>query len=248
MARERGWHRAQDGLAVSADGSAWYLVNASPDLRAQLLARPEFAPAPGTRDSPIRGVLLTSAELDHTLGLVTLREAEELTVYATSTVWHGLAVRGLIEPYTRLRWVALRTGEPVTLAGGVTVTPLAPGTKPPRYAADPNGPEWTVALRLQAGDTGTTLIYAPGLAAWTDEFAAAIRDAGVVLLDGTFATDGELPGRPGHLSIADTLPLLPPGPRYLYTHLNNTNPFAVGHAVFGRDDVGIATDGTLLEL
>ena len=72
-ARAAGVDRTQDSLAVSGDGSAWYLVNASPDLRAQVLAAPELAAPPGTRDTPVRGVLLSTAELDHVIGLPMLR-------------------------------------------------------------------------------------------------------------------------------------------------------------------------------
>jgi pyrroloquinoline quinone biosynthesis protein B len=250
-ARASGRHRWQDGLAVTGNRRDWFLVNASPDLRAQLLAWPEFSPPSGTRASPIRGVLLTSGELDHTLGLLSLRESTELIVYATATVWHGLPTRDVLAAYTRLHWVPLTPGQPVSLDGGLVVTPFAPGTKPPRYATRASAPEWTVALCLRDSATGRCLVYAPGLAQWSEEFAREIAGADVVLLDGTFSTDGELPSLTGHghLSIADTLPRLPVGPRYAYTHLNNTNPYALQGTPISTDaEVRTAEDGDIFEL
>jgi pyrroloquinoline quinone biosynthesis protein B len=82
-ARQAGRALRQDTLAVTGDGRSWYLLNAAPDLR---LDPPELHPGPGLRETPIRGVVLTSAELDHTIGLLTLREASALSVYATPQV------------------------------------------------------------------------------------------------------------------------------------------------------------------
>lgn len=241
-ARTKG-ARTQDGLAVTGAGSAWYLVNTSPDLRAQLLATPELAPAPGTRDTPVAGVLLTSAELDHTLGLLTLREAASIHVYATATVRAALPFGPMLECYTTVRWHTVVPDEPTTLDGGLEVVAFAAGGKRPRYADPDHGTEWTVAYRFTDLQTGQAFVYAPGLAEWTPAFTAGVAGAAVVLLDGTFATADEFAGASGHLSIEDSLPRIAenPGPRYLFTHLNNTNPYA-----FSRH--GVAEDGDILEL
>ena len=197
-ARRLGVSRTQDCLAVTGDGSAWYLVNASPDLRTQLIAAPELAPGPGLRDTPLRGVLCSTGELDHTLGLITLREATSLHVYATAPV------RAALE-------------------GPFPVGPILS-----RY---------------------TTV-------EWHEEFLRIIEKAHVVLLDGTFLHDDEMTreaggGRPasamGHLPIEDTVGRLPTGTRFVYTHLNNTNPLArPGPAKLGGAEV--AAEGQVLEL
>jgi pyrroloquinoline quinone biosynthesis protein B len=252
-ARTEGRDRLQDCLAISGDGGSWYLVNASPDLRAQLLAHPELAPSPGARASPLRGVLLTSAELDHTLGLLMLRESERLTVHATASVWEALPLRTILSSYSRLDWVPVSPDDSVTLDGGIVATAFAPGTKPPRYVAEP-GPAMTVAYRFDDPGTGGALVYAPGLADWSEAFERGLAGADVVLLDGTFSTAAELrPGAArsmGHLSIQDSLPRLiaNPGPRYLYTHLNNTNPYAHmdGDQISEGQDIRVARDGELI--
>ncbi len=244
-ARRDGTDRTQDCLAISGDGKAWYLVNASPDLRTQLLRTPELSPGPGRRQTPLRGVLLTSAELDHTLGLVTLREGSDLAVYATQTVLDALPWLPILDHYTKVDRRAVTCGEPFTLDGDLTVTAIALGAKQPRYASDaPAAGDWVIALRF-TDPVGRSLIYAPGLATFTTE----IVNADVVVLDGTFLTAGEIgAGVSGHLPIQDSLPLLQshPGPRYLYTPVNNTNP--VRDADLAQAPAQLAPEAGLIEL
>jgi pyrroloquinoline quinone biosynthesis protein B len=245
-ARLQGRGRTQDSVAVSGDGRTWHLINASPDIRGQVVAAPELAPGPGLRQTPLSSVLLTTAELDHTIGLLSLREASTLTVHATAAVRAALEpVRRMLSAYTR---VEFRSFEPV-LPGGLTLRRLTVGAKPPRYATG-GGADWVSALRLTDVHTGSSFVYATCLPAWTAEFDEFLRGADEVLLDGTFGTGDELTratGRPGsaasmgHLPIEASRPRQAghPGTRFRYGHLNNTNP-AVGP--------DIATDGLVLSL
>ncbi|HTJ35808.1 MAG TPA: MBL fold metallo-hydrolase [Dactylosporangium sp.] len=251
-AREAGVDRTQDGVAVSGDGSAWYLLNASPDIRAQALAAEELRPGPGRRDTPIRGVLLTTAEIDHTAGLLALREAETLTLYATGTVLGALPIVPILSRYTDLRLRTLPAGEPVPIEGGLSVRAAVVGAKVPRYAERADGEDWVCALRLRDERTGGVFVYATCLPQWTEEFDEFLRGADVALLDGTFWTEDEparragltrTPRQMGHLPITDVLPQLQrhAGTRVLFGHLNNTNPLAVGET-----PVEVARDGQLL--
>ncbi|PJE95878.1 pyrroloquinoline quinone biosynthesis protein PqqB [Streptomyces carminius] len=262
-ARAAAVGRTQDCLAVSGDGTAWWLVNASPDIRAQLLAAPELAPGPARRQTPLRGALLTSAELDHTLGLAALREARDFTVHGTATVLGALPVRGVIDPYGGFRWSPAGDTE-LELAGGLTVRAVPVGRKRPRYAAGaPDAGDWVVAYRLTDRRTGGVLVYAPCLAAWPPALAAAAEGADCVLLDGSFFTDDEMTERTGagptaldmgHLPISDSLAHRAsyPSARWLYTHLNNTNPALVADSpqrrAVERAGAEVAADGMLLEL
>ena len=259
-ARRAGVNRTQDCLAVTGDGSAWYLVNASPDLRTQLIAAPELAPGPGLRDTPLRGVLCSTGELDHTLGLITLREATSLHVYATAPVRAALEgpfpVGPILSKYTTVEWHEVVPGQWMNLDGGLMVRAVTLGAKRPRYADGLPGEDWVVAYRIVDPVTGGVLVYAPCLAAWSEEFLRIIEKAHVVLLDGTFLHDDEMTreaggGRPasamGHLPIEDTVGRLPGGTRFVYTHLNNTNPLArPGPANLGGAEV--AAEGQVLEL
>jgi pyrroloquinoline quinone biosynthesis protein B len=145
------------------------------------------------------------------------------------------------------------------------------GTKRPRYVAGLSGVDgewWAVAWRLTDPRTGGVLVYAPCLPRWLPELA---EGADHVVLDGTFHTAGELAERAarpagragdragatgrqasmGHLPVGESLPLLPPGPRYHYTHLNNTNPLAdpagPERAELARAGAEVAEDGLVLE-
>src|SRR5271165_5974470 len=84
--------RTQSCAAVSADGRRWFLLNASPDVRVQIESFPPLLPPPGARrGTGIEGVLITNADLDHTLGLFVLREGRTLPIHATPTVRAALA-------------------------------------------------------------------------------------------------------------------------------------------------------------
>jgi pyrroloquinoline quinone biosynthesis protein B len=261
-ARERRLQRTQDCVAVSGDGRVWYLLNASPDLRGQLLAAPDLTPGPGRRDTPVRGVLLTTAELDHTIGLLSLREATGIEVYAsaavTAALTTGFPIRPMLAGYTTVDWHLLTAGEPVSLAGGLDAQAIPVGAKRPRYAPAEAADDWVVALRITDRRTGGVLLYAPCLPAWPEPLAEAISGADQILLDGTFLTDDELVRAGlsatvlGHLPIVRTLALLPAGAarRCLYTHLNNTNPVAVPGVVEAQRlwPAAVADDGQVLTL
>lgn len=230
--------RGQDCLAVSADGDHWYLVNASPDIRAQVLAAPALAPGPGPRDTPLRGALLTDAELDHALGLMLLREGGGLRVWAPPAVLHavdtGFPIRGAVARYGDWSW------ESDVDIPGLSVTAFGVSDKRPKYVRESgtnglaDGP-WVVAYRIADPVTGGALVYAPCLATWPDGFDEFVAGATCVLLDGTFFSPEEMGGTGtsasaqramGHVPIRDSLERIAGHPdiRWLYTHLNNTNP------------------------
>ncbi|WP_276351361.1 pyrroloquinoline quinone biosynthesis protein PqqB [Cohnella caldifontis] len=242
--------RMNDSLAVSADGSSWYLINASPDVCAQLEAYPAFHPSAleGKRGSPIRGVLLTDAELDHTIGLLQLRQGAELEVYAASPVMEALSglfpIQRIVEPYACFEWLEIRPGDWFPLFGGrIKVCPFRLGGKPPRYAASISGSAeasaWVVGYRLEDTTTGGAAVYAPGLERWTPELEEMLRGADCLLLDGTFWRSDELRCLGiGGLTAAEMghVPLTGPdggtlsrlagisAARKALVHLNNTNP------------------------
>jgi pyrroloquinoline quinone biosynthesis protein B len=250
--------RSQDGLAVSATGREWYLVNVSPDIRAQLLAEPLLAPGPGARDTPIRGALFTDAELDHTAGLVLLREGEGLRVWAPAAVFGALAgTRAVIDRYHEWTWISVADEFEF---GGLRCRVFAVHDKPPRYAKPGAGP-WAVAYRITDPNSGGTLVYAPCAREWPTGFGEFVADADVVLLDGTFyRADDMATGtgahrdqrRMGHLPITESLRMLRPGPRWYYTHLNNTNPLLDTEAPEWTElraaRAGVLFDGAVFDL
>jgi pyrroloquinoline quinone biosynthesis protein B len=261
--------RTQPGLAVSADGVRWSILNAGPDLRDQLAAFPGLHPKPGTRDVPLDTVALTSAELDHVLGLLVLREA--LSFRIVSTHWvreaileHNAAWR-LLQPI----WSSIPLDAPVSLDRGGALEarffPVAP--KVPTYLRDVAKPhaETTTGLRITEVATGARLAFVPGLKSLDSATAAELAAADVRFVDGTFFTAGELraskPGAPdaaamGHAPITGpdgTLAALAGmSGRTWYVHMNCTNPVldaaSPERARVRRAGVEIADDGLELEL
>jgi pyrroloquinoline quinone biosynthesis protein B len=166
---DRARHRSQSSAAVSADGRRWFLLNASPDVHAQLGRLPLGEPA-GMRQQPVEGVVLTDAELDHTLGLVLLREGGSLQVYATPAVRRILEEDSRVVPVTRafaeVRLEQLPIGRSAALSygdgcpSGLTVSGFAVPAGPPRFASGDH-PGHTVGLLIRDEATGGTCAFVP---------------------------------------------------------------------------------------
>jgi pyrroloquinoline quinone biosynthesis protein B len=240
--------RTQASAAVSADGRHWFLLGASPDVRAQIEAFPALHPR-GLRDTPIAGIVLTNGDVDGCLGLFILREDQPLVLHASEAIERGLRehnalTRTLERRPGQLRWNRLRAGEVAPLVGaagpsGLTIEAVpVPGTVPLHLkglaAASPED-NMAVVLRDAAG---RSVMYAPTAAARTPLLDERARAADVLVFDGTFFRDDELTslglttrsardmahwplgGPDGSLRWLAQLPCR----RKILTHINNTNP------------------------
>ena len=240
----RALPRTQECVAVSADGRRWVLLNASPEIRAQLESFPALWPR-APRHSPVAALVLTNGDLDHTLGLLSLRESHPLSVYATASVRDGFregnALYRTLERFPgQTTWNTLALGREVALEDtGLFVTPFAvPGKLPIHLeATSAPSPEDNVGLRIRDARNGGALAYLPAVAGEAPGVHDALRGAGAVFFDGTFWSSDELiaaklgakraeemahwpvGGADGSLAFLAKLP----GRRVLI-HLNNTNP------------------------
>jgi len=280
----RAQARTQSQVAVSADGATWFLLNASPDLRQQIEATPALQPAAETRGAspaerlrhtPIGGVLLTNADLDHVLGLLLLREAQALRIYATAAVQTLLRDNSMFQMLERQpqppQWVGLEPGARVVLRAvdgrdsGLECRVLSLSGDFPLYAPEErrgtlSAGEAVIGLVI-GPPRGPALVYLPGVAALTPELRAECDRAALLLFDGTFWSEDELPrlrggGRGaramGHLPISGpggslaALAGCGAGQR-AYIHLNNTNPLldqdSAEHAAVRAAGWEIASDG-----
>ena len=267
-AGERARPRTQSSLAIRGRDGPWFLVNASPDLRQQL----ESLGAPGgdgVRAAPIAGVLLTDAEIDHTAGLLLLREAAApVRVFGAAGVERALTdgypILPMLGRYSGAEWRTLEPGRPQPLDGsGLVVEPFATGGDAPRYL----GPDAELeASGLVFTESGRTATYVPGLARLDDGVIARLAASDLVLVDGTFWHDDDL-ARQG---ISDRTardmghtPLAGPGgslevlagldrPRKVLVHINNTNPILLEDSPereqVVRAGVEVAYDGLEVEL
>ena len=267
----RAQPRTQSSLAVRGSEGPWFLVNASPDARQQLEAL-AVGQSDGVRAPPVAGVLLTDAEIDHTAGLLLLREsAMPVRVYGDQGVEYalrsGYPVLEMLERYCGVIWQTLEPEQPRPLDGSsLTVEPFGVGGDSPRYL---NGSD----VALQASGfvfrdrvSGGVLTYVPGLARVDEGVLSRFGASDLVLVDGTFWRDDEL----ARLGISDRsardmghVPLSGPGgtleslarltrPRTALVHINNTNPILLEDSperdAVLRAGVEIATDGLEIEL
>ena len=235
--------RTQAGIAVSANDGRWTLINASPDLPAQVRATPALHPNSGLRGSPIDAVVLTGAEIDQIAGLLSLRESTAFTLYATPASHAAVASNAVFDAMSLMKRRAVNPGERFTLAGGIEATIFMVPGKLPLYLEgqspelDAESPA-NVGIELQRD--GARIVFVPGAASVTDAMRERFARADVVLFDGTlFADDemirlgtGEKTGRRmGHMPIdgADgTLQALEHiTARRILIHINNTNPIHV---------------------
>jgi pyrroloquinoline quinone biosynthesis protein B len=237
--------RTQTSLAISADGARWTLLNAAPDLRAQLAATTVLHPHGGLRASPIEAVVLTGAEIDQAAGLLNLRERQPFAIYATPETLGALKNNPmfavLADDVVIRRSVPL--GEPFALPGRLTAELFAVPGKVPLYleSASVKTDEETganVGAEIAAGDV--RLVFVPGAAAVTPALRERLARADVVLFDGTLFSDDEMIAsgtgtktgrRMGHMPIGGADGSLTAleglGKRRIYIHINNTNPVLV---------------------
>jgi len=242
--------RTQESIAVSADGDSWFLLNASPEIRSQIESFPGLHPR-GPRDSPIQGILITNGDMDHCLGLLSLRESHPLQIYATEQLRRGFTEANslymTLERFAgQTTWRTLKLGAEQDLkrldgrSSGLEVTAVAVPGQPPlhlrgRFAP---GPEDNVAFRIRDRANGRTLVYLSGVAAITAEVLAAIDGTQCMFFDGTFWAADELITLGLGDKRAEDMAHLPIGgasgslaqfakikvPQRYYIHINNTNP------------------------
>jgi pyrroloquinoline quinone biosynthesis protein B len=247
--------RTQSSLAVSADGVRWVLFNASPDLRQQLNGTPALHPRDALRDSPIRAIVLTNADVDHVTGLLTLRESQPFALYATPRVHGVLAGNSIFNvlnpkfvqrlPMALDHTLALRDcdGDPL----GFEVLPFAVPGKVALWLEDVfkgdnfgSVDEDTIALEVRVGGI-TRFFYIPGCAHMTEGLAARLHGAPLVFFDGTLYVDDEMirdgvgvktGQRMGHMSVSGDDGTLAAFcalgvTRKVFVHINTTNPILI---------------------
>lgn len=272
-----GQARTQSSIAVTGtDPAAAVLVNASPDILAQLRMTPELQPNRSLRDTGIAGIILVDGQVDHTTGLYMLREsARPLPIWCTDSTFADLTVGnpilGVLEHFCRVdrHRIELQREFTVDKVPGVRWRALPVASKPAPYSPNREKPIAgdNVALVITDEKSGRHAVYAPGLAEIDDVMWTAMSTATVVMVDGTFWTDDEMIGLGisrkrardiGHLAqsgaggMLEWLGRLSRQTRKVLIHINNTNPIldeSSGQAAQLRGQgVEVAWDGMEIEL
>ena len=244
--------RTQSSLAVSANGNDWILLNASPDIRQQLFENAALHPSDGRRHSPIKACLLTNADVDHTAGLLTLRERQPFNLYATQRIHDVLTASpvfnvmqaGFVDRHAFALNQPIRPTDPQGNSLGLEVTPFAIPGKVALYLEDTSQENFgsvdedTIGLRVEAINSGKHFFYLPGCAAMPDWLSTKLANAPMVFMDASSWVDDEMSrqgvgektaARMGHMPVSgDNGSMAAFRPlnisRKVYIHINNTNP------------------------
>ena len=268
--------RTQSSIAVSSDGVDWVLFNASPDLLTQIKSFPALQPARAIRDTAIRAVVLVDAQIDHTTGLLMLREGKPLELWCTEVVREDLTsgnpLFNILDHYCGVHWHRMPTapGSGFSIEGidhlRFSAVPLK--SKAPPYSPHRDRPHEgdNIGVRVTDARSAKHLFYAPGLGEIEPHLKPLLEQADVVLVDGTFWTDDEMI----KLGISDKrardighLPQSGPGgmisvlqplkaKRKILIHINNTNPIldedSPQRAQLARAGIEVAYDGLEINL
>lgn len=267
--------RTQSSIAVSANGEDWVLFNTSPDILAQLAAFPALQPARAVRDTGIKAIIYMDSQIDHTTGLLMLREGCPHQIYCSDPVYQDLTTGFPIFKVLE-HWNGGIERHPIPLNGesfqvegidqlsftALVVDGKAPPYSPHRHEAHPGD---NIGITVRDEKTGRQFFYAPGLGHISASTRAAMEAADCLMVDGTFwqedemavvglgnkkaADMGHLPqsGAGGMLEVLREI-----RGRKILTHINNTNPILNEESEERRlveaEGVEVAYDGMHFEL
>jgi pyrroloquinoline quinone biosynthesis protein B len=271
--------RTQSSIAISANGKDWVLINASPDIRQQINQTPQLWPLDPKqeRGTSIRSIILTDSQVDHTTGLLTLREGLPLPVYCTDVVYEDLTTGFPL--FTMLKhWHGGLQRHPISTEftdcftpegiSGLTFQPVVLESNAPPYSAyrDKVVPGNNIGLKIIDDATGKYVFYAPGCVQANAMVESMLADASCVLFDGTLWLDdemiqkgfserlgtqmGHMPvnGPDGAVALLNRFPI----DRKILIHINNTNPVlneaSDAHAYLRDNNIELAFDGMTIEL
>ncbi|EKU38258.1 MULTISPECIES: pyrroloquinoline quinone biosynthesis protein PqqB [Acinetobacter] len=267
--------RTQSSIAVSENGTDWVLLNASPDIRQQLFEFKAAQPARKLRDTGITSVILMDSQLDHTTGLLTLREGCPMNVWCTEMVHQdltsGFPVFNMLKHWNGgLQYNEINPKQAFKIDGfeNLEFLPLIIKSAAPPYSPHRNDPHDgdNIALIIKDHKTQKQLFYAPGLGKIDDQIMQIMQSSDCVMIDGTLWTDDEMQqtgvgtktgremghlyisGEGGSLSYLNQLST----PKKVLIHINNTNPIlnenSIQFAELKANGVEVAYDGMQIEL
>ncbi len=271
----RAQSRTQSSIAISDDGQNWILCNASPDIRAQLESFPALQPARRPRDTAIGAIILLDSQIDHTTGLLTLREGCPHEVWCTEMVHQdlttGFPLFNMLSHWNGgLRWnpIGLEGQFSIDCCPNLLISPIPLRSSAPPYSPHRNDPHPgdNIGLLIEDRRSGGRLFYAPGLGQVSEALCETMRGADCLLVDGTLWRDdemqvrevgGKLGSEMGHLPQSGPGGMIEvldgvPGKRKILIHINNTNPIldedSAERRILDEHGIEVAFDGMDIEL
>jgi pyrroloquinoline quinone biosynthesis protein B len=270
-----GRARTQSSIAISTDNRNWLLFNTSPDIRAQLEAFPDIQPKHGIRDTGIKAIVLIDSQIDHTTGMLMLREGKPLEVYCTDMVRQdltsGFPLFTMLKDYCTVNHHPIACDEtPFTIPGidDIRLYAHALKSKAPPYSPHRHDPHEgdNIGVIVEQISTGKTLYYAPGLGEIEPQVYAAMQRVDCLMVDGTFWTDDEMVQQTishkhareiGHLPQSGTGGMIEvlngiDKARKILIHINNTNPIldedSPQRNTLEQNGIEVAYDGLEIDL
>ena len=269
--------RTQSSIAVSNDGIDWLLFNTSPDILTQLKASANLQPARQVRDTGIKSIFLLDSQIDHTTGLLMLRESDTpLKIWCTEQVHEDLSTGNplfnVLKYYCDIEWHQVTPGESYNSIPGasgirIEVLPLISNAPPYSPRRDKPLPGDTVGILMTDEQSNKKIFYAPGLGQLETPVWDAMQVADAILVDGTMWTDNEMQQAGisqktarsmGHLpqtgegGMLEWLDKLPSATRKVLIHINNTNPIlnedGPENAALKEKGIEVSFDGMTLEV
>lgn len=271
----RAQPRTQSSIAISDDGQNWILCNASPDIRAQLESFPTLQPARRPRDTAIGAIILLDSQIDHTTGLLTLREGCPHEVWCTEMVHQdlttGFPLFNMLSHWNGgLRWnpIGLEGQFSIDCCPNLLISPIPLRSSAPPYSPHRNDPHPgdNIGLLIEDRRSGGRLFYAPGLGQVSEALCETMRGADCLLVDGTLWRDDEMQVREVGDKLGSEMGHLPqsgpggmievldgvPGKRKILIHINNTNPIldeeSAERRILDEHGIEVAFDGMDIEL
>jgi pyrroloquinoline quinone biosynthesis protein B len=270
-----GKARSQSSIAVSTDNKNWLLINTSPDIRSQLEAFPAIQPKEGIRDTGIKAILLIDSQIDHTTGLLMLREGKPLEIYCTEMVKQDLSTGFPL--FTMLKDYCTVNHHAVPVDGSSFTIPAiedlrfytqALKSKAPPYSPHRHDPHEgdNIGLIIEQISTGKKVFYSPGLGEIEPHVMTAMQEVDCLLVDGTFWTDDEMCTQNiSHKKAREIGHLPQSGPggmievlnsvakaRKILIHINNTNPIldddSEQRKILDAAGIEVAYDGLEIDL
>ena len=267
--------RSQSSIAVSTDNKNWLLINTSPDIRSQLEAFPAIQPKVGIRDTGIKAILLIDSQIDHTTGMLMLREGKPLEVYCTEMVKQDLTTGFPL--FTMLKDYCTVNHHAVPVDGSSFTIPAiedlrfytqALKSKAPPYSPHRHDPHEgdNIGLIIEQISTGKKVFYSPGLGEIEPHVMTAMQEVDCLLVDGTFWTDDEMCTQNiSHKKAREIGHLPQSGPggmievlnsvakaRKILIHINNTNPIldddSEQRKILDAAGIEVAYDGLEIDL
>ena len=270
-----GKARTQSSIAISTDNRNWLLFNTSPDIRAQLEAFPAIQPKQGIRDTGIKAILLIDSQIDHTTGMLMLREGKPLEVYCTDMVKQdlttGFPLFTMLKDYCTVNHHPIPCDEtPFSIPGieDIRIYAHALKSKAPPYSPHRHDPHEgdNIGVIIEQISTGKKLYYSPGLGEIEPHVFAAMQKVDCLMVDGTFWTDDEMCQQQISVKRAREIGHLPqsgeggmievlagvPQARKILIHINNTNPIldddSSERKILDAAGIEVAYDGLEIDL